>query len=267
MNLRILPLVTALSVAAAAADPVKENYLDDAIHAYEPVYALVEPDPLNAKFQLSLCFQLLGRRDDHPGDGSDRPDGLYLSYSQTSFWDLESDSKPFFDNSYRPEAWFHLGGFEHRNLLGAHRHDLEAGFGHESNGRSSTDSRSLNRVFLRPITTWDLGDSWQLTLAPRIYAYIGNMSDNPDLPVYRGFAELLATIGRRDGIQLSAVGHIGRGGHYGSIQVDVTYPLDHLTGGLTNCYAQVQWFSGYAESLINYRQHGDRMLIGIAIVR
>lgn len=266
MNPRAWFLLAALSQAWAG-EPVKQNYLDDAIHAYEPVYALAEPEPLNAKFQLSFCFHLLGRRDEHPADGSDRPDGLYLSYSQTSFWDLESNSKPFFDNSYRPEAWVHLGGIEHQNLLGTHRHDLEGGLGHESNGRDGADSRSLNRVFLRPIVTWDLGERWQLTLAPRVYAYIGDMSDNQDLAEYRGYVDLLATFGRRDGMQVSALGHVGSRMTHGSIQVDVTYPLDHLTGGLTNCYAQVQWFSGYAESLINYRQHSDRVLIGIAIVR
>ena len=72
---------------------------------------------------------------------------------------------------------------------------------------------------------------------------------------------------QRDGWQLSALGRGGRGTHYGSIQLDLTYPLDRITFGWTNCDAQVPWFSGYAESLIDYRQHSDRVLIGIAIVR
>jgi outer membrane phospholipase A len=117
------------------------------------------------------------------------------------------------------------------------------------------------------MATWDFGERWQLTVAPRVFTYVGNLAENPDIATYRGFVDLVASFGRRDGWQLAALGHVGRGGHYGSIQLDLTYPLDQITFGWTNCFAQVQWFSGYAENLLDYRQHSDRVLVGIAIVR
>lgn len=259
-------LMLACGLVAAAGEPAKQTYLADAIYPNEPIYFLAQPDPLLGKYQFSFCFQLFGKRHERPDGESDRPGGLYVSYSQTSFWDLASDSKPFRDSSYRPEAWWHIGGIE-KFSAGAERFDLDIGAGHESNGLSGEDSRTCNRVFIRPIATWDLGERWQLSVAPRIFTYVDSLSENPDIAVYRGFVDLVASFGQRDGWQLAALARVGRGGHYGSIQLDLTYPLDRITFGWTNCYAQVQWFSGYAENLIDYRRHSDRVLVGIAIVR
>ena len=70
-----------------------------AVSVYEPVYFIVGGDGgLNAKFQISLRFRLF---DDHGRLARRLPwiDDLYLSFSQTSLWDLGELSKPFKDSS------------------------------------------------------------------------------------------------------------------------------------------------------------------------
>src|SRR5688572_7996581 len=69
-----------------------------AVSVYEPVYVIVGGDGgLNAKFQISLRFRLF---DDRGRLARQLPwiDDLYLSFSQTSLWDLGELSKPFKDS-------------------------------------------------------------------------------------------------------------------------------------------------------------------------
>lgn len=72
------------------------------IGAYEPMYFLFGTDPEESKFQVSFKYQFFNA--DNPL-AKDHPwlQGLHFAYTQTSFWDLESDSAPFKDTSYKPE--------------------------------------------------------------------------------------------------------------------------------------------------------------------
>lgn len=250
----------------------------DRIFAYEPTYFLVEPlpggdRPFNAKFQLSMSFQVFGEPDKPARAGEERPDGFYAAYSQTSFWDLESDSKPFYDSSYRPEFFWHQGFVP--GALDTAGLGLEGGFAHESNGKTPPDSRSQNLIFLRPIMHWELGHGWWVRAAPRFHAYLGDLldnddlADNPDIARYRGYANLDAAIGTRHGAMLALRGRIGDEWDRGSLQADFSYPLDRVTHGWVQGFVYVQAFAGYSESLLAYDQHTDqpRILIGFAITR
>ncbi|PZN31164.1 MAG: phospholipase, partial [Proteobacteria bacterium] len=118
-----------------------------ALSVYEPMYFIVGGDEgFNAKFQISLRFRMF---DDQGPLAQRLPwiDDLYLSYSQTSLWDLNELSSPFRDTSYRPRLFY-----SHDDLLrfdgGRVRLGLEAGFGHESNGRDGAESRSTNMLYV-----------------------------------------------------------------------------------------------------------------------
>ncbi len=93
------------------------------------------------------------------------------------------------------------------------------------------------------------------------------LDDHPDLTRYRGIFDLTAEIGPYDGVKVSTPTHIGTQLDRASFQMDLTYPLLDLTRGWINCYAHLQWFSGYAESLRAYDQRSDRILIGLSFVR
>lgn len=224
---------------------------------YEPLYFALDPGVgeglFNAKFQISLAVRVL---DLHPGDASQ--DGLYAAYSQTSFWDLQSESKPFYDTSYRPEVWWHAG------LAGL---GLEPGVGHESNGKGGDDSRSMNHIFLRAVGRWTDGD---LTLfaTPRVRYYV-EKGDNPDIQRYRGYVDLSGGLRFKDSLGLSALARIGSRCDRGSVQLEATYPIAPLSGGSVPGFFYLQWFYGHGESLLAYdeRSPQPRFLFGYALVR
>lgn len=135
-----------------------------AVSVYEPIYFIVGGDDgLNAKFQISLRYQLF----DGSGSLASRLpwiDDLYLSYSQTSLWDLGELSKPFKDSSYRPRLFY--SNFDLARFFdGQLRIGVETGFGHESNGKEGEDSRSFNMLYVRPTLTW--GDRPACACSPR----------------------------------------------------------------------------------------------------
>src|SRR5205085_2277760 len=67
---------------------------------------------------------------------------------------------------------------------------LQIGAQHQSNGRASTSSRSLNLLYIKPIKTFTSGRGARITIAPKLFVYLGGLSDNPDWKRYRGFADL-----------------------------------------------------------------------------
>lgn len=242
------------------------------ITSYEPSYFLLEPVPpksrnVNAKIQLSFAFQLIGDPEFTIVKGDERATGLYGAFSQTSFWDLGADSKPFFDTSYRPELFWHQGltsGFMASDGLA-----VEAGMGHESNGRSGADSRSYNVVYVRPQVRWDMNDDWWVRVSPKIQTYVGTLEENPEIKRYRGYGDLDVAVGIRDGALLTLRGRIGDQADRGSVQADLSYPTDRITGGWTHGYVYLQSFWGWSETLLAYDQRVEqpRILIGFAITR
>lgn len=106
-----------------------------------------------------------------------------------------------------------------------------------------------------------------VTFAPKIFGYIGSLSDNPDMPKYRGYDELHLTFGQRDGLQLATIGRIGQGFEKASGQFDLTYPLTKLLNGNTDLSIDAQYFVGYGDSLLNYNKYSSIFRIGFSIVR
>ena len=102
---------------------------------------------------------------------------------------------------------------------------FQAGVRHESNGRDGPGSRSVNIAYFRPGVAFGRLDGWNLIVAPRVFAYVGGLSDNPGLGDYRGNLELLVVAGRNDGIALALTARAGYGARKGSLQADLTFPL------------------------------------------
>ncbi len=237
----------------------------DTLYPYEPTYFALDPGfsdaPLNAKFQFSVALRVLGRGEDQDGL---RPVGLYASYSQTSFWDLQSESKPFYDNSYRPELWWHQS--IPASMLGG-RLGIEPGLAHESNGKSGSDSRSINCAVLRLLGSWQQGDV-QITATPRFRYYLDKV-DNPDIDVYRGYVDLIGAIRRPGSWEVSVTGRIGSEWDRGSLMLEGSHPLNTWTDGLLHGYLYAQAFTGWGETLQSYDQKSPqpRVLIGFALIR
>jgi phospholipase A1/A2 len=235
-----------------------------AVSVYEPVYFLLGGDGgLNAKFQISLRYQLF---DGRGALASRLPwiDDLYLSYSQTSLWDLGDLSKPFRDSSYRPRV-FYANYDLARFFDGRLRVGVESGFGHESNGKEEEESRSFNMLYARPTLT--LGDPHGLRFfaAPLIHNYISD-DENPDLKDYRGYVDWVFGFGAKGGLDFWTTLRKGERSDYGSAEFNVSYPLAKLSGGDLTGWLTLQYFAGYGESLLDYNRKLDsQWRLGIAV--
>jgi outer membrane phospholipase A len=262
------------------------------ISGYEPIYfAVGSRERLNAHFQFSFKFRLFEARenDDSEPFWKRRARELHFAYTQTSIWDLDSFSKPFYDSSYKPTlfllqrlAWQPFG-------LDV---SLQSGGQHESNGKgggsapafpaggliSATsrakhpfDTRSLNTLYVLPRVRWSDADRNFVEVAARLSGYFQH-DENDDIESYRGNVELTVRGGADRGLQLAL--HLrGRPGRHGSVEFNLTWPanrtylLRDLAPSLGG-YAQIQYFNGYGESLLDYDvRRRDQLRFGLMIVR
>jgi phospholipase A1/A2 len=238
----------------------------DAFSAYEPMYFLAGVDPGldQSKFQFSFNYRLFNPRG-YLADIAPWISGFRLAYTQRSIWDLKNDSKPFEDTSYMPELFYLLPKIDlHIDRVSAF--GVQVGFQHESNGKGGTDSRSTNYLYIKPTLGIHLGGPYHLEISPKVFAYVDNEDENNgDLDDYRGNIDL--EIGLIDPESLALYSHLWWGDKGGSIQLDLTYPMNALLGKNLNFYLQAQYFNGYAESLIHYDERHDAFRLGFAIVR
>ncbi|QDF98612.1 hypothetical protein CJ010_19765 [Azoarcus sp. DD4] len=231
---------------------------------HEPMYFVVGGrNPHAARYQLSFRYRLF---DDQGVVAETLPvtRGLYFGFTQTSLWDLESDSKPFRDTSFRPSLfyqWKLLDPSDGASLA------LSGGYEHESNGRGGTESRSIDTLFLRADARYYFGDGeTYLGVSPKLWSYI-DKEDNPDIARYRGYAELGLRFGRDDGLMLAAQLRRGTAG-VGSSQLDLSYPLRRSVFSGVGAFLHLQYFNGYGETLLDYNEsHDPQIRIGFSIVR
>ena len=251
--------------AAATSNEVEQGRsLFEHLYGHEPLYFLYGWDPDNVKFQISFKYRLI-----HP-DGSlaQRRAWLadfYFAYTQTSFIDLDSPSDAFLDNSFKPEFMYSRKDLVKQPPAWLSRLGLEAGIQHQSNGDSGADSRSLNILYAKPIFKIGDLDAYHFTAAPKIWLYVGNISENPDIADYYGYFDLELKVGKIDGLELRSNWRQGSEG--GSLQVDLTCPLRILSFGNFNGYVQVQYFTGYGETLLLYNQKDSQLRVGFAFYR
>ncbi|MDY6830507.1 MAG: phospholipase A [Thermodesulfobacteriota bacterium] len=227
---------------------------------YEPTYFLPGTDLSKSKFQISFKYRLFGPdqplTQKHPWIS-----GLHLGYTQTSLWDLESSSKPFVDTSYKPEIFFLSDNIQARpSWLNAWV--IQAGAKHESNGHDGTESRSTNYAYFKTGLIFDLAADCRFGISPQAWVFFKNDDKtNPDVEDYRGFFEIEAGVFRPDSFALIAAFQEH------AVRVDFSYPLSRLFAGNIDFYLYAQYFSGYAETLRNYREKNEATRIGIAITR
>ncbi|MDB5294984.1 MAG: phospholipase, partial [Phycisphaerales bacterium] len=233
---------------------------------HEPIYFIAGPDRPNAKFQVSFKYQVFNPE----GSWSQTfppLSGLHLAYSQTSFWDWEGDSAPFFDNSYRPELLWSAKDWRLEDGGLVSRLGLQVGVNHESNGRDGPESRSLNVAYVRPSVTFGNPEGFFVTFAPKLYAYLDQADENKDIEDYRGYGDLRLIVGDRNGLQAAVIGRVGDDWDKGSVQLDLSYPTRKFFGGNVDMYLHAQVFSGYGESLLEYNRYSNRVRFGVSIVR
>jgi len=235
------------------------------ISFYKPMYFLVGTDPQYSKFQLSLKYRLFNPQkpfvQEHPW-----LNGFHFGYTQTSFWDLASDSAPFEDTSYKPELIFITDRLKTK-IPALDGLFLRTGLRHESNGRGGEFSRSTNIAYIEPIFIfYNEHRRTGMKITPRVWTYFGNEDENnPDIERYRGYFNLGITVGKADSMVVDT--QLWWASEGASVQVDATYPLHTLFFSDLDLYLQVQYANRLAESLLHYTERTEAFRLGFAIVR
>jgi outer membrane phospholipase A len=232
---------------------------------YEPIYFLLGTDPSESKFQISMKY-----RPFNPAGSLSRKypwlSGLNFAYTQTSFWNLASDSAPFEDTSYKPEALYLTRNWPNRPswLKGLF---FQGGIQHESNGRDGVSSRSTNTVYFKPIFIfYDEDNGLGLQFSPKLFTYFNNSEkNNRDLPDYRGNVEFEIKLGEARGLVSSTYLRFADKGR--SVQTNLSYPVSRLLKNNFDLFFHVQYSYSLAESLINYKDRTQALRIGFSIVR
>ncbi|MBP1202315.1 phospholipase A1 [Duganella sp. 1411] len=199
------------------------------------------PDGLKSKhvelmYQLSFKMKMIEQAFGWPVD-------LWFGYTQESFWQAynKSESSPFRETNYQPELMLttplalNLGGVDVRFLT--------LGLVHQSNGQTSTLSRSWNRVYAQVGA-----EKGNFGVNFRLWRRLDNArsdNDNIDITDYLGHGDLSASY-RFDGHELSVTARRNFHTSHGAIQAGWAFPLS------ANLKGYVQFFSGYGESLIDY---------------
>jgi phospholipase A1 len=234
---------------------------------YEPTYIIAGPtnDPL-VKFQFSFKYQLLNK--EAPlSKALPLLAGINFAYTQLSLWNLDKPSAPFYDTNYMPEFFYSNEDIKAVKIPGVSELGVQTGYGHDSNGRAGTVSRSMNTLFFRPILDFGDPEGFHFLVEPKFFVYIFSLSDNPRISQYRGYCDLQMSVGRRQGLELSFLGRIGSDYNKGCVQFDLTYPIRDLLQNNVDVYIDAQYFNGYAESLLSYNRRTQAFRIGFALVR
>jgi outer membrane phospholipase A len=72
---------------------------------------------------------------------------------------------------------------------------------------------------------------------------------------------------RRGGFQAAFTGRVGNNFDKGSLQIDLTYPLQKLAVRDLGMYLHGQFFTGFGESLLEYDQSTTTFRLGLSLVR
>jgi phospholipase A1 len=239
----LLPVVVSDRVNTSPTSPNQANTVPVAL----PI------DQTEAKFQLSLKTKVAEGLFNGNGD-------LWAAYTQSSRWQIYNAeySRPFRETNYEPEAMLVFA--TDYSLLGLNGRLLGLSLNHQSNGRADPLSRSWNRVI--GMVGFEQGE-WSLMLRPwwRIPEAAAN-DNNADVEDHVGRAELL--LARRWGNHIVSLQlrHSLRGGDRsrGSGELEYAFPL------AGNLRGQLQLFSGYGESLIDYNFRQTRLGLGVSLV-
>ncbi len=260
-----LPAEDEMAAAPEPAPSMEAVRAPPALTVNEPMYFLLGVDyDITAHVQLSFKYRLF----DAEGPVVEWLPflrGLHFGYTQTSLWDLAADSKPFRDTSYRPSLFYQWDFASAPDS--PHRVGLRAGYEHESNGRDSENSRSIDTLFTSVDWRYRLpgGDAY-VGFTPKVWGYL-DRSENPDIYRYRGYGELGLRFGRDDGWLARLKLRRAMGG-VGSTQLDLSYPLRRAILSETAAYLHLQIFDGYGPTLLDYNQsQGTQFRIGFSIQR
>jgi phospholipase A1 len=238
--------------------------------------AMLDVDPRAKAQNTEVKFQLSGKIRPLPDCLLGKNFDFWVGYTQLSFWQMYNSafSAPFRDTNYQPEGFFTYR--TNYDLFGLHLLNariINAGFVHQSNGRSVPLSRSWNRLFAE-VGFEKVFDKERKEGRNEFNLFVKSWyrlpensldDDNPDIAKYMGYGEILGVYywqKCRFGLMLR--NNLQANDNKGALQLDVNLPFPKfITSDRISFY--IQYFNGYGESLLDYNSSSNRISAGIMI--
>lgn len=213
-----------------------------------PVGQKVNKENTNIKFQISIAQRLTK---------STLPLGtyLFLFYSQKCFWNVLENSMPMTDLNFNPGIGLTKPLFVKGRYVGKVSLIVE----HESNGRDGTDSRSWNKISLGGSILIDP----QIMVHAKFWIPIIDGMENKDILDYSGIYQMgtsFTSLNERFGAAVTLVKRKGWKLNYNTI-LEFNYRLFKSE----NQYFFVQYYNGYGEGLLAYKEFHSQLRVGLVI--
>lgn len=209
-----------------------------------------KPDEFNSDVKFQISFQQRLTKSVLPGNTY-----LYLFYSQKAIWHVFENSLPFHDLNFNPGVGLSKFIIMKNRLVGKATVMVE----HESNGRDGTASRSWNKISLA-------GEAY---ISPVLMAHakywipIVDGQYNRDILKYSGLYQAGFQAKSTDDkwvLDMTLVKRKGWNLNFNTI-VQLGYRINHNS----NQFIMLQYYNGYGESLLDYKQYHSRIRIGLLI--
>ncbi len=180
---------------------------------------------------------------------------LYLFYSQKAIWHVFRNSLPFRDLNFNPGIGLSKHIIMKNKLVGKATLMLE----HESNGKAGTESRSWNKISIAA----------EAYIAPQLMAHgkywipIVDGMYNKDILDYCGVYQAGFQAISNDSkwvLDMTLVKRKGWNFNFNTI-VQLGYRLNHNS----NQFLMLQYYNGYGECMMDYKQYHSRIRIGLLI--
>lgn len=213
-----------------------------------PIGQRIQKDNTNIKFQISFAQRLT--RSTLPGGTY-----LFLFYTQKCFWNVLQKSMPMTDLNFNPGIGLTKPLFVRDRFVGKATLTIE----HESNGRDGIASRSWNKISLGGNVMIDP----QVNVHAKFWIPIIDGGENRDILDYCGIYQMGAsftTLNQRFGAAVTLVKRRGWKPNYNTI-----LELNYRIFKRDNQYLFMQYYNGYGEGLLAFKEFHSQLRVGIVI--
>lgn len=179
---------------------------------------------------------------------------LFLTYTQVAFWDVFQESFPFRDLNFNPTIGLGRSLVYNNRFIGS----IAVQFEHESNGKDEDKSRSWNKISFS--TNLNMTRRWNLQA--KVWIPIVDGENNSDIVHYKGWGFIASNYRFRRNLDVGLV-ITKRGGV--NLDANIAFNVAYKPFRSSNQYLFLEYYNGYGESMLDYKQFRQRLRLGFII--
>ncbi len=209
------------------------------------------PDAYNSDVKFQISFQQRLTKSVLPFHTY-----LYLFYSQKAIWHVFRNSLPFHDLNFNPGIGLSKFIIMKNKLVGKATLMIE----HESNGKDGIQSRSWNKISIA-------GEAY---ISPNLMAHakywipIVDGKYNKDILDYSGIYQAGFQAISNDSKWVLDMTLVKRKG-WNPLNFNTIVQLGYRINHNSNQFIMLQYYNGYGECMMDYKQYHSRLRIGLLI--